>query len=112
MKKILALVMVFAIFVSIATFPAAAATNDDDIEPRYSVTECPSCGGNVRYVKRVIGYQTSRALRNSCYYREPGTDHYHGLMKNYDLYRCENCGYSITTNVNNYEYCPSKPGTM
>lgn len=112
MKKILALVMVFAIFVSIATFPAAAATTGDGIEPRYPVYACPDCGHNVRFIKHVVGETRLKEGASSCPYKQPGTTHYHYLMMDYDKYGCENCNYTTERDIYPYKWCYSKPGKV
>lgn len=113
MKKLIAFVMVIVVFASMAVFPASAASVDG-VDPCASVTRCPECGGNVRYVKHVVGevYGIIYYAPNECPYAEPGAAHSHDRMRNYDLYRCSDCNFFERVNQNIYEWCADRPGTQ
>lgn len=113
MKKFFALVMALVVFASIMAFPASAASNDG-ISPCAPVIRCPECGGNLRYIKNVVGevYGIIYYAPNECPYADSGVSHSHDRMRNYDLYRCSNCNYIERLNQNIYEWCEDKPGTM
>ena len=105
MKKLFALLLSLIMILSMIPVYGIAAS---DIEPRYVVTNCPSCGA--------ASYVNYGAFEN-VWYDDPlpchcqldtnpqWTGHQHKFTEGYTLCRCTSCGYELKSGYYFYELC-------
>lgn len=98
-KKMVMFSLVVMMLASVLVLPTMAKGVDEDrIEPRYPVLECPSCGGSVRLSERedVVTVLKSCVMDSSMHHHENHYDVTYGICS---------CGYNYEHKVLTSSVC-------
>ena len=106
MKKLFTLALSFLLILSMMPIYAIAAS---EIEPRYMVTNCPSCGSS-SYVNygafESVWYDDPLPYHCELDDSPQWIGHQHEFTERYTLCRCTTCDYELKSNYYFVECCP------
>ena len=106
-KRILSIILIFALIATMTIIPVSATSHDDGIEPRYEVMTCDYCGAAARVVDKGNGQYAGIATVSAgkCPLNKNLGAHTHNYYRTYVTINCPNCGL-VDMLYSSYYYCP------